>query len=251
MGSYEPVVALMRGLEVLRYLNEQGTMSVGQIHEQTGIAKPTVVRILETLMHAGYVQQNAADRRYGVTARVLSLSNGYDAQSRLMKIASPILDAYRQKVGWPIELAVFDTDAMVILDTSRKSGYLAVNRKPGSRVPVLRTALGRAYLAALAEPERAEVLARLRALPGDDFKLARQPADWAALVGRASERHYAIADMETLSNGRALASAILFESRPVASVNIVVHAAVMSLADFERDFGPVIRSIADEITLAL
>lgn len=251
MGSYEPVIALMRGLDVLRCLNEQGPVTVGQLHAHMGIAKPTIVRILETLTHMGYVQRCDDGPKYAVTAKVLTLANGYDAQAQLLTVAAPILDAQRQAVGWPIELGVFDNDAMVILNTSRKAGVLAINRKPGSRVPVLRTALGRAYLAALAPPELQGHLGRLSQQPDADFDLARTPTELAAILAAARERGYAVADTETLSNGRALACAILHDQTPIASVNIVVHTSAMSRAELEQRFGHVIRAIAADISAAL
>lgn len=251
MGSYEPVVALMRGLDILRCLNEQGPVTVGQLHAHTGIAKPTIVRVLETLAHMGYVQRCDDGPKYTVTAKVLTLANGYDAQAQLLAVASPILDAQRQAVGWPIELGVFDHDAMVILNTSRKAGVLAINRKPGSRVPVLRTALGRAYLAALAPAVLHDHLQRLAQQPDPDFDLARRPDAFAAILAAAREHGYAVADTETLSNGRALACAILHGHAPIASVNIVVHTSAMSRAELEQRYGGVIRAIAAEISAAL
>ncbi|MCD0503114.1 IclR family transcriptional regulator domain-containing protein [Bordetella petrii] len=251
MGSYEPVVALMRGLDILRCLNEQGPATVGQLHAHTGIAKPTVVRVLETLVHIGYVQRCDDDRKYTVTAKVLTLANGYDAQTQLLAVASPILDAQRQTVGWPIELGVFDHDAMVILNTSRKAGVLAINRKPGSRVPVLRTALGRAYLAALSPALLDEQLLKLAGQAGPDFDLARNTTELADILAQARERGYAVADTETLSNGRALASAIMHNGAPIASVNIVVHTSAMSRTELEQHFGGAIRTIASDISNAL
>jgi len=251
MGSYEPVIALMRGLDVLRCLNESGPAAVGTIHARTGIAKPTVVRVLETLVHTGYVQRSDADKTYAVTAKVLTLANGYDAQAQLLAVASPILDARRQAVGWPIELGIFDNDAMVILNTSRKAGFLAINRKPGSRVPVLRTALGRAYLAALEPAVLQGHLRQLAQLPGGDFDPARRGPELAGLLAEARGRGYAVADTETLSNGRALGCAVLHGGAPIASVNIVVHASAMSRAELEKRFGPVVRAIAGEISAAL
>ena len=48
-------------------------MTVGELHKNTGIAKPTLVRILETLQHARYVGQRNPELRYAVTAKVLQL----------------------------------------------------------------------------------------------------------------------------------------------------------------------------------
>ncbi|MFC7610886.1 helix-turn-helix domain-containing protein [Teichococcus aestuarii] len=62
MPSYEPVTAVLRGLEVLRAVNHLRSATVREIHEATGLNQPTVVRMLETLIHAGFVARQPASR---------------------------------------------------------------------------------------------------------------------------------------------------------------------------------------------
>lgn len=251
MASYEPIGALLRGLEVLRALNEGGAQTIGDLYSVTGISKPTLVRIIETLHHAGYVDTGNVERRYSVTPRVLSLANGYEEQRWIMEVAGPLLDAFRATAGWPVELGVFDTDAMVILNTSRQSGYLSVNRKPGSRVPLLKTALGRAYVGALTLEERRSLIARLALRTEEEFESARSPRTLERLLDVVRERGYSTADRETLSNGRALAVAIIVDGKPRASVNLVAHSSAMSMAELEDKWAPQIVELGKRIAAAL
>ena len=253
MSSYEPIGALLRGLDVLRALNEGGPQAIKDLHRVTGIAKPTLVRIVETLQHAGYVGEGDADRRYAVTPRVLGLANGYEAQRWLMEVAGPLLDEFRASAGWPVELGVFDADAIVILNTSRQAGYLSVNRKPGSRVSLLKTALGRAYLGALSEEACATLLSRLASRPEDEFDAARSPRPYRrllALLDQVREQGYATADRETLTNGRALAVAIVVDGTPIASVNLVAHASAMSMDEFEQKWAEKLMRFGRQVSLA-
>ncbi|WP_144113178.1 IclR family transcriptional regulator C-terminal domain-containing protein [Paraburkholderia sp. BCC1886] len=237
MPSYEPIGALLRGLEVLHAINDRGPQTIGDLHGATGISKPTLVRIVETLQHAGYLNAGDAQRRYTVTPRVLGLANGYEPQRWLMDVAGPRLDELRAAAGWPVELGVFDGDAMVILNTSREPGYLSVNRKPGSRVPLLKTALGRAFVASLPDARRLALIDQLAARGDDEFDLARHAAAFGKLVANVKKRGYAVADQETLTNGRALAVAVIVNDEPVASVNLVVHSSAMSLNELEAKWG--------------
>jgi hypothetical protein len=43
-----PVIALSRGLEVLRVINQERHSTVGSLHKATGLNKATIVRMLET-----------------------------------------------------------------------------------------------------------------------------------------------------------------------------------------------------------
>lgn len=251
MASYEPVAALMRGLDVLRSLNERGPSTVGELHQATSIAKPTIVRMLETLVHAGYVDVLAIDRRYQVTARVLQLSNGYELQQQLLKLARPILNQYRTQVGWPIELSVFDLDAMVILDTSREPDTFSVNRKTGSRLPVLSSALGRAYLSALSDEQLSHTLATLFARERDESLEPMRREDVIDLIQSCRMRGYGYADRTLASNACAIAAAIKMNGKPIGSVNIASHVAAMPLNVLEAKHGKTVQALADEISEAL
>jgi IclR family mhp operon transcriptional activator len=250
MTSYDPVVALVRGLDVLRSLNERGPSTVGDLYHTTAIAKPTIVRMLETLVHAGYVDYLPDERRYQVTARVLLLSNGYELQHQLLKLASPILNHYRTEVGWPIELGVFDHDAMVILDTSREPDTFSVNRKTGSRLPVLSSALGRAYLSALTDEALSPILSTLLAQQPNGAEAIRMD-EMIPLIKACRQRGYGYADRTLASNACAIAAAIRMNGKPIGSVNIASHVAAMPLASLEEKHGKTVQTMAEEISAAL
>lgn len=251
MSSYVPIGAVLRGLNILRALNESGPMTVGDLHKRTGIAKPTVVRIIETLQHAGYVGQKDPELRYSVTARVLQLGNGYNEQQDLLLAATPLLDRFRELVTWPVEIGVFDHDAMVILNTSRRPAFLSVNRRAGSRVPLLRTSLGKAYLGALTDEQLHTLVKYLAQNPGPDFELARHPRKFCTLIRQIRKNGYGYSDRETISNGCTLAAAIKRGSQPIGSVNIVVLASAMSMQEIETRYSPKIIDLAKRISKEL
>jgi IclR family transcriptional regulator, mhp operon transcriptional activator len=147
--SYQPVAAALRVLEVLAAVNRlRERATVGEIHRQTGFDKATIVRMLETLMQAGYVLRSPSDdRRYRVTGRTLMLCSGFDSHKLIGTIAGPILSELQQSIDWPSDVAIFDGDSMLVIESSREGGALSFNRAPGYRGPVLGTSLGLAYLA--------------------------------------------------------------------------------------------------------
>ena len=157
MPSFKPVVALARGIDVLRVVNDQRSATVGSIHKATGLDKATIVRMLETLEHEGYVMRIAGHAAYAPTGRTLLLSQGYDRHLWIGSVAEPILQDVREEVGWPVDFALFDQDAMIISQTAQDRGSVFfVRRPPGYRAPVLITSLGLAYLAFCNEKDRDE-----------------------------------------------------------------------------------------------
>lgn len=163
MPSYTPVTAVLRGLEVLRVINRSGTSSVKDIHYETGLDKATIVRMLETLIHAGYLRRNEDTGAYAVTGRVRQLSSGFVGYDNAGAISAPILAGLRDEIGWPSGFTVCDGDAMVVIQTSRDIGPLSFARNPGYRIPMLTASVGKVYLAFCPEAERREIIAKLRA----------------------------------------------------------------------------------------
>ena len=188
------VNALHRGLAILRAVND-GHVQLREISAATKLPKSTIARMLETLVADGYVAQDD-QKGYHVTARVMTLSRGYNAHEFLLKAAQPVLEGLRKHQIWPSDLAVFDQDAMVILDTGRDPGTLSLNRTVGSRLPVLVTSLGRAFLG-FADDELVErTLSRL-ARSTDAFDApAKNGAAVRRLLAQVRRQGYATGDRE-------------------------------------------------------
>lgn len=170
MPSFKQVISLSRGLEILRAVNHEGRSTVGSLHRATGLDKPTIVRLLETLEQQGYLFRRPGETYYEPAGKVRQLSSGYSKHEEVGRKATPVLNEFRDVIGWPTNLAIYDGDAMVMAETIRPLRGMAVVRQPGYRFPLLRTSPGLAYFAHLEEEQRREILDRLASEP--------DPAGW-------------------------------------------------------------------------
>jgi len=75
--SFHPVQSVVKTLELLAEVNRTSLATVGELHKRTGLPKPTIVRLLETLMAAGYVVRDERMRGYQGTSAGPRLSAGY------------------------------------------------------------------------------------------------------------------------------------------------------------------------------
>lgn len=251
MPSFKPVIALARGLDVLRIVNQDRLATVGSIHRATGLDKATIVRMLETLEHEGYVMRDPARTGYAPTGRTLLLSQGYDRHLWVASVADPILQQVRDQVGWPVDLALFGRDAMIISQTAQERGsVLFVRRRPGFRIPVLTTSLGRAYLAFCDEAERGAVVARLAGVPGPSTELARQPDRLEALLAEVRARGYALTDpsySHEMFDDKVWAIGVPVRAgdRVFAAINVMLlHSAVAEPAGVAQFLEPLQRTAA-------
>jgi IclR family transcriptional regulator, mhp operon transcriptional activator len=70
MACYARVESAWRTLELLKELSRQNVSSLDRLHRMTGLPKPTVVRLLETLISAGYVTNDRRQGGYKITSLV-------------------------------------------------------------------------------------------------------------------------------------------------------------------------------------
>ncbi|MFM0739852.1 IclR family transcriptional regulator [Paraburkholderia xenovorans] len=193
-SSGDEVTALARGLTVLRSVAAaDAPLSNRDLAELTGIPKPTVSRITATLVGAGFLFRLPDSERFVLTSAVLELSNGFLRNFDIRARARPFLIELAERTALSVHLAVRDRLDMVVIDAIRPRSAVLVSRlEIGSRMNLSRTAIGRAYLAALAPQEREKLLIGLQAAEGDD---------WGSVSGRLDD-----ALQETIEQGFAIAT---------------------------------------------
>jgi IclR family mhp operon transcriptional activator len=216
--SYPPVNAVCRALHVLKVANERAIVTVNSIYTETKIPRPTIVRILETLMHEGYVVRDNMCGGYRVTHKVAELSAGYGGISRVIEIARPLSIGLTRQIKWPIGLGVIDGDSIEILYwTGTISPVVHTNTVLGKRPDLLKSAMGRAYMAFCGDDERDRHIARMRTLIPAEFG-AKEETMFRQYLKRARVAGYTIKDARTEPTRMTTFGVPLLEKEKVAAV---------------------------------
>lgn len=188
---------LERGLQVLEVLRSTATASLHEVHEATGIPKPSLLRILATLSKHGLVSRRLADGRYRYSD-FGAIPRRRDRYAHIAEAAVPVLDRLCRKVLWPSDLMVPAGNHMERCETSQAHSPFFPHRTQRNRVgqPVgwLLTGVGRAYLAFCPEPERERILRRLRKSKKPEDRLARYPKRLDQILAETRARGYATRD---------------------------------------------------------
>ncbi|MEI2418056.1 IclR family transcriptional regulator [Orrella sp. JC864] len=155
------ITALARGLQVLRCF-QPGVAALGNqdLARLTGLPKPTLSRITYTLTSLGYLRYHADSGKYSPGYGVLALGYGLLANLEVRQLARPGMEQLAQETGAAVALGTFDVDAMLYVEAVHGSSALYLRLPVGYRVS-LDSAMGRAYLAGLAQPRREALLERL------------------------------------------------------------------------------------------
>jgi DNA-binding IclR family transcriptional regulator len=156
------VVALSRGLDVLRAFHpNDGLLGNQELAARTNLPKPTISRLTYTLTKLGYLTPVPRFEKYQLAPSAMALGYAALANLGVRHLSEPYREALMRETGGAVAVGGRDRHSMIYFGQSR-TGLLGVQLDVGSHVPIATTAMGRAYIWALPDDERASLLRELR-----------------------------------------------------------------------------------------
>lgn len=244
--------AIERALNVLLELNLQPINTIAQLHARTGLPKPTLVRILKTLEEAGYVENDARQGGYQVSALVTSLSSGYHKGPLVVEAGRAWAMAITRKHKWPVAIALPDYDSMVVRfstvpDSPISPFHSTVNR----RLRLLTRGLGLAYVSFLDPEEFSLILDVLKRSGDPEDAISHHPDDVERLVARVRKAGYATrSSLVEPRNSNTIAVPIISqEGRVLASLGLTYFKSAFATEQeaCER-YAPILQAAAAAIS---
>jgi DNA-binding IclR family transcriptional regulator len=163
------VNALGRGLEVLACFRHGDRMLGNQdLARACGLPKSTVSRLTNTLTKLGYLVYVEDSAKYSLGVATLSLGSAMLARLDIRKLAHPRMQELAEFGQCMVSLGTRDRLSMLYIDVVRGSGAVTLSLDMGARIQIATSAMGRAYMTAVSETERSEIMERVRELVPDD-----------------------------------------------------------------------------------
>lgn len=145
--------SLERGLQLLRAFRTGVTiLTNSDLASRTGLPRPTVSRLTRSLVDTGFLLYDMERRAYRLSAVCLSLAEAFQRAVPEVRVAESFMKKVAEQHKVNAGLATADQLDMVYLAAFRESmDPVSRTRKvvAGSRVPIWRSAIGRAYVAGL------------------------------------------------------------------------------------------------------
>lgn len=182
LAGEEPlaVQGLARGLSVLRAFRPgESALGNAEIAARTGLSRPTVSRLTQTLTALGYLAYVPRLGRYTLGAAIASLCHSLLSGMPYRIAAHPFLREVAAATRLPVSLGARDQLHMINIDTVRHDNAPPARFDLGARIPLATTAMGRAYLFAVPESERRGLLDRIRRDVGREWRTIRSGIDSA------------------------------------------------------------------------
>ncbi|WEX08084.1 helix-turn-helix domain-containing protein [Chelativorans sp. AA-79] len=242
MTSYTPVNSVLRTLEVLKILNRQRVSSVDHIHRVTGLPKPTIVRLLETLIAAGYVSKEERDKGYRITSQVTALSCGFHGAPLAVETGRPWAKELTRVHRWPVAIAVPDGNAVVVCDTTcRDSPMAPYHALIYKRLGLVTMALGLAYLAFCPAEERRLTMRLLETSSHPDSKIMQSPGMVEQLIRTAQQTQFAERSGSMTSDASSSVAVPIYEygkSNILATIGMTYYTSAVRRDDVIERYVP-------------
>ena len=212
------VQSVERALDVLEMLASAGReMGVSELGQATDLPYATIHRLAATLLHRGYLHQDARSRKYVLGSRLIHLGS---AAGHMMGSASqPYLERLVELTGETANLALLEEDYVVYVAQAPSRRMVRTFTEVGNRVSPHSTAVGKVLLS----HQPASVVSRILARHGPTAATRNTITDLTELLAEIElvrARGYAF-DLEEQEEGvTCVAVPLVPATGPVAAMSV-------------------------------
>ncbi len=157
-------------MPMLKTLAERAAMHPAKVH-----------RYLVSLSRMGYVEQDPESSRYRLGPMALRLGFAAMASVDAIRVTRPLMFGFAQSVGHSVLLGVWNDNGPMIALKESAPGPITITSTEGTVLPILRSAIGRAFGAWLPRPKTAALVEKelevLRAAPHPGCPSSQQEVD--------------------------------------------------------------------------
>lgn len=213
--------SLHKVLDIIEAVAKSGSMGIRELSAVTGFPPPTIHRITSTLVQRHYLKQNPLTKRLSLSIQFLELGTRVQQQFNLTAIARPYLEKLMRETRESVNLAVQDGDYVAYMDHVR-SDYtmLQLFTKPGARVPLYCTGVGKMFMSEWTPSEVDQYLDRTPLVPHTSSTIVDR-SKLADELAHIREQRYAV-DHEEMEQGVRCVAALVVDhhAKPIAAISI-------------------------------
>jgi IclR family transcriptional regulator, acetate operon repressor len=247
----ESVQSLVRALGIINRLSEaEDGMTLTRIADSLDLAPSTVHRLLTTLEQERYVRFDLERRLWSVGVQTFVAGCAFLTRRDLVGVARPYMRALMEECRETVNLAVQDDREAIYVHQIEHGAVPRPLARPGARVPLYCSGVGKALLAAKSDGE----LERLLPEDGTGRLTAKTIISRSALrddIALIRERGFAVDDEEHAIGLRCVAALVFNELRePMAAISVSGPATRISPSNIPR-LGELLRQKAARITAKL
>jgi IclR family transcriptional regulator, acetate operon repressor len=246
------VQSLVRALALLNSIAESPDdgATLSDLALQVGLPPSTAHRLLTTLEQERYVKFNPEGRQWAIGVQAFVTGCSFTKTRSLAAIARPYMRNLMEESGETTNLAVEDEGEAVYLSQVECRQTMRVFSRPGSRVPLHCSAVGKAILSAVPGKRLSKIMQQ-RGMPRLTVKTITAPAALRADLDRVRALGYALDDEEHHAGSRCIAAPIFDETGDVIAAVSASGPIVRIDEETIPRLGALVSQTAREISAAL
>jgi len=214
----DQVQSLVRAMSLLNRIAEAPDegVTLTELAQQVGLPSSTAHRLLITLEQERYVRFNNDGRLWSIGVQAFVTGCAFTKNRGLARIARPHLRRLMEETGETVNLAVEDEGEAVYLAQVECSQMMRAFARPGSRVPMHCSAVGKAIFSAASDKALAKILHQ-RGMPRLTVKTITSTAGLRTALQEARALGYAVDDEEHAVGLRCIAAPVYDETGDVVA----------------------------------
>jgi IclR family KDG regulon transcriptional repressor len=219
------IQSVSHALDILEsFTKTEEELGVTELSKRLGLHKNNVFRLLATLEHRGYIEQNKTTEYYRLGPKTLQIGSIFIEQRECRRQARPILENLAAVSGETAVVAVLRADKVIYMDSVETGRTVRAVSRIGALLPAHCTAVGKSQLAALSSAEIERLYPEMNLPPLTERSIKTRDALLMQLKGIV-ERGYALEDEECDLEVKGIAApARDFSGNVIAAIGIVAPA---------------------------
>jgi IclR family acetate operon transcriptional repressor len=214
----DQVQSLVRALALLNRISEAADdgATLTELAQQVGLPASTAHRLLTTLEQERYAKFDHDGRLWSIGVQAFVTGCTFTKTRSLVGLARPHMRRLMEDSGETVNLAIEDEGEAVYLAQVECRQMMRAFARPGSRVPLHCSAVGKAILSAVSDKSLSKILHQ-RGMPRLTVKTITSPARLRSNLERARVVGYAVDDEEHAVGLRCISAPIFDETGGVAA----------------------------------
>lgn len=217
-------------------------LGISDLSKKLKIGKSTVHGITTALEELGVLVRDPLDKRYTLGYSLLEVCRTAFAKIDLKDLARKPMEKLMGKVGETVFLGVLNGDHVTIVEMVESRNEMKITSPPGTRLPLLAGATGRALLSQI-EKEKSKEMLQKKGLVRYTSKTVIDQRQFLREIEKVKTQGYAVDDEEYIPGVRAVAAPLVFPSSPPAALWVVGFTSTLD----DQKVKTVIREIQEAV----
>jgi DNA-binding IclR family transcriptional regulator len=148
------IQSVSHALDILEsFTKTEDEFGVTELSKRLGLHKNNVFRLLATLEHRGYIEQNRSTENYRLGPKTLQLGSIFIEQRECRRQARPVLESLMEETGETAVVAVLRSNKVIYMDSVESVRTVRAVSRIGAMLPAHCTAVGKVQLSFLPSAE--------------------------------------------------------------------------------------------------